>query len=80
MSVPGNEGRIAQAWVSVRGGMWGFCCVLWHAEGWTPRNVPLTEAVVKQARTTMHLLADGMRCQHGPSIFQEEFVGSQKSA
>ena len=26
----------------------------WHSEGWTPRNDALTEAVVKQARTTRH--------------------------
>ena len=37
-STPGNEGRIAQAWVSVRGGMWVFAVYFWHSGGRTPRN------------------------------------------
>ena len=53
-STPGNEGRIAQAWVSVRGGMWVFAVYFWHSEGRTPRNEALTDAVVRQARTTGH--------------------------
>ena len=53
-SIPGNEGRIAQAWVSVRGGMWVFAVYFWHSEGRTPRNEALTDAVVRQARTTGH--------------------------
>ena len=43
--IPGNEGRIAQ-----------FSVSFWHSEGWTPRNVALLEAVLKQARTTRHVL------------------------
>ena len=54
-SIPGNEGRIAQAWVNVRGGLRVFSVYFWHSEGWTPRNEALLEAVLKkQARTTRH--------------------------
>ena len=53
-SIPGNEGRIAPAWVTVRGGMRVFSGNFQHSEGWTPRNEALMEAVVKQARTTRH--------------------------
>ena len=41
-----NEGRIAQAWVNVRGGMRVFSVSFWHSEGWTPRNEALMEAVM----------------------------------
>ena len=37
-SIPGNEGKIAQAWVAARGGMRVFSVLFWHSEGWTPRN------------------------------------------
>ena len=53
-SIPGNEGRIAQAWLNVRGGLRVFPVYFWHSEGWTPRNEALLEAVVKQAKTTRH--------------------------
>ena len=49
-----NEGRIAQAWVNVRGGLRVFSVYFLHSEGWTPRNEALFEAVVKQAQTTRH--------------------------
>ena len=54
--IPGNEGRIAQVWVNVRGGLHVFSVYFWHSEGWTPRNVALLEAVLIQARTTRHPL------------------------
>ena len=41
-SIPGNEGRIAQAWVNVRGGL----RIFWHSEGWTSRNEALLDAVL----------------------------------
>ena len=53
-SIPGNEGRIAQTWVNVRGGLRAFSVYIWHSEGWTPRNDALLEAVSKQAKTTRH--------------------------
>ena len=53
-SIPGNEGRLAQAWVNVRGGLNVFSVYFWHSEGWTLRNEALLEAVLKQARTTRH--------------------------
>ena len=54
VSNPGNEGRIAQSWVNVRGGLRVFSVYFWHSEDWTPRNEALLEAVLKQARTTRH--------------------------
>ena len=53
-SITGNEERIAQAWVNVRGGLRVFSVFFWHSEGWTPRNEALLEAVVKQAQPTRH--------------------------
>ena len=53
-SIPGDEGRIAQAWVNLRGGVRVFAVYLWHSEGWTPRNDALMEALVKQPRVTRH--------------------------
>ena len=32
-SIPGNEGRTAQAWVNVRGGLRVFSVFFWHSEG-----------------------------------------------
>ena len=53
-SIPGNEGRIAQACVNVREGLRVFSVYFWHSEGWTPRNDALLEAVLKQTRATRH--------------------------
>ena len=53
-SIPGNEGRITQAWVHVRGVCEFFSVYFWHSEGWTPRNEALLEAVLKRARVTRH--------------------------
>ena len=32
-SIPGNEGRVAQAWVNERGGLRIFSVHFWHSEG-----------------------------------------------
>ena len=53
-SIPGNDGRIAQAWVNVRGGLRMFSVYFWHSEGWTPRNEAIVGAVLKRVRTTKH--------------------------
>ena len=53
-SIPGNEERIAQVWVNVRGGLLIFSVYFWHSEGWTPRNDALLEGVLKRVRTTKH--------------------------
>ena len=37
-SIPGNEGRIAKAWVSVRGGMWSFRML--DPQQWSNRRGP----------------------------------------
>ena len=54
MSIPGNEGRIVQVWVKVRGGMRMFAAYFWHTNRWSPRNEAILEAVLKRARTTKH--------------------------
>ena len=46
-SIPGNEGRITQAWVNVREGVRVFAVHFWHSESCTPRNEALLEAVLK---------------------------------
>ena len=51
-SIPGNEGRIAQAWVKVRGMLQVFALYIGHSEDWTLRDDPLMEAVVKHAATS----------------------------
>ena len=33
VSIPGHEGRTAQAWVNVRGGLRIFAVYFWHSEG-----------------------------------------------
>ena len=53
-SIPCNEGRIARAWVNVRGRLRVFAENFWHTEGWIPRNEALLEAVLKRARVTRH--------------------------
>ena len=53
-SIPGNEGRIDQWWVNVKGCKRVFAVYFWHSEGWTPRNEALMVAVVKQTRTARH--------------------------
>ena len=52
-SVPGNEGRIAQVWVNVRGEV-RMCAYFWHTEGWTKRNEAILGEVLKRARATKH--------------------------
>ena len=59
-SIPGNEGKIAQAWVKVQGGLRVFSVYFWHSEGWTPKNEALLEAGVLRARVTQTSLAGGM--------------------
>ena len=34
MSILGNEGRIAQAWMNVRGGFQVLAACVWHSEEW----------------------------------------------
>ena len=43
-SIPGNEARIAQAWIDVGGCLRVFDVYTWHSEGWTARNEALMEA------------------------------------
>ena len=38
VSISGDAGIIAQAWVNVRGGLRVLSVFCWHSEGWTPRR------------------------------------------
>ena len=49
-SIPGNEGRIVQVRVNVRGGLRVFSVYFWHSGGWTPRYEALLEAVLFESR------------------------------
>ena len=53
-SIPGNEGRIAPAWVNARGGLRIFSVYFWQSEERSSRNDALLEAVLKRTRTTKH--------------------------
>ena len=53
-SIPGDEGRFAQAWLNIRGGLRFFSVCFWLSEGWTPRNETLSEAVVKRVEVTRY--------------------------
>ena len=70
-SIPGHEGRIAQAWVNVRGGLRVFSVYFWHSECWAPRNEALVEAVLKQARTTRHLWLIACDANMCPEDFEQ---------
>ena len=78
-SISGNEGRIAQAWVNVRGGVRVFSMCFWHSDGWTPRNELLLEAVVKQAQTTRHPWLAAGNAKHVPRRRREGPVVSKES-
>ena len=69
-SIPGNEGRIAQAWVNVRGGMSICAAYFWHTEGWTPRNEAILEAVLTRARATKHLWLVACDANMSPADFE----------
>ena len=71
-SIPSNEGRIAQAWVNVRGGLRVFSMYFWHSEDWTPRSDEAQlEAVLKQARTTRHPLLTACDANMCPEDFEK---------
>ena len=76
-SIPGNEGRIAHAWVNVRGGLRifsvYFSVYFWHSEGWTPRNEALLEAVLKRTRTTKHPWLMACDANMSPEDFEKNF-------
>ena len=79
-SIPGIEGRIAQAWVNVRGGLRVFSVYFWHSEGWTPRNEALLEAVLKQARKTRHPWLTACDANTCPEDFEESLVPKRADA
>ena len=74
MSIPGNEGIIAQVWVNVRRGVRVIVVHFWHLEGWTPRYEALMEAVVKKARTARYPWLVACDANMHPKCLQEELV------
>ena len=57
-SIPGNEGRIAQAWVNARGGVRIFSVYFWHSEGWSSRHEALLEVLKRFGPQSIY------GCQH----------------
>ena len=70
-SIPGNEGRITQAWVNVRGCIRVFSENFWHSEGWSSRNEALLEAVLKRALITKHPWLVACDANMSPVIFEK---------
>ena len=70
-SIPGNEGRIAQSWVNVRGGLRVFAVYFWHSEGWTSRNEAMMEAVLKRTRITKHPWLIACEANMSPEDFEK---------
>ena len=77
-SIPGNEGRIAQAWVNVRGGLRIFSVYFWHSEGWSSRNEVLLEAVLKRTRTTKRPWLIACDANMSPEDFEKKTFGFGK--
>ena len=70
-SIPGNEGRISQVWVNVRGRFRIFSVYFWHSEGWSSRNEALMEAVLKRTRITKHLRLTACDADMSPEDFEK---------
>ena len=70
-SIPGNEARIAQAWIDVRGCLRVFDVYTWYPQGWTARNEALMEAMVKQSVATRHPWFVACDAHMDPGIFQQ---------
>ena len=71
-SIPGNEGRIAQACLNVRGGLRIFSVYCWHSEGWSSRNEALLEAVLKRTRTTNYPWLTACHANMSPEDFEKK--------
>ena len=78
-SIPGNEGRIAQAWVNVRGGLRVLSVYSRHSEGWTSRNEALLETVLKRTRTTKHPWLIACDANMSPEDFETSLWFSEMS-
>ena len=78
VSIPGDEGIIAQAWVNVRGGLRVFSVYFWHSKGWTPRNEALLEAVLKRARVTRHPWLVAYDANMSPEEFEKKKLVSEE--
>ena len=76
---PENEGRIAQAWVNVRGGLRIFSVYFWHSEGWSSRNEALLEAVLKRTRTTKHPWLMACDANMSPQDFEKKPLVSKRA-
>ena len=71
-SIPGNEGRIAHAWVNVRGGLRIFSVYFGHSEGWSSRTEALQEAVLKRTVTTRHPWLTACDANMSPEDFEKK--------
>ena len=59
--------------------MWVAAICFWHAEGRTPRNEALKDAVVKQARATRHPWMASCDAKHESGKCQEKSVVSKQA-
>ena len=80
MSIPGNERRIAQVWVNVRGEMRKFAAYFWHTEAWSPRDEAILEAVLKRARATKHSWLTACDANMSPEDFEKSLVLERSNA
>ena len=79
--IPGNEGRIAQAWVNVRGGLRVFSVYFWYSEAWTPRNEALLEAVMKRVKVSRYSWLVACDAEHvSRRIWKESLVPKGEDA
>ena len=78
-SIPGNGGRIDQAWVNARGGPRIFSVYSWHSEEWSSRNEAPLEAVLKRTRTTKHPWLIACDANMSSEDFEKKAFGLEKS-
>ena len=66
LSVPGNEGSVAQAWVTVRGGTRVFAVYFLALTRMDTEKCVVDGSSGEAGENHQASLADGTRCQHGP--------------
>ena len=54
------------------------CSILWHTEGWSPRDEAILEAVLKRARTTKHPWLIACDAKMSPEDFEKKACGFGK--
>ena len=73
-SIPGNDGRITQAWVNVRGGVRVFSVYFWHSEGWTRRKRSSAGGSVEASQVTGHSWLVACDATMSPVVFEKSLL------